>query len=629
MVKSRINSDSPERFQSRFFFLVLLTSTVFFILLIRLWYLQVINGSYFRALAEENRFREFIIKSPRGKILDRNGQILVDSRPSFNLYLRPEDVPDLDETLDTLSHLLDIPLEKLKEKVKQSPSSYRSVLLKRDVSRDSVAYIEEHLLDLPGVTLDVEALRNYRYGSMAAHLLGYLGEITDRQLQQLRNRSNNHYFLGEFIGQYGLEKAYEEYLRGIHGARQVEVDALGRELALVSTKETYPGSDLQLTLDLDIQRLAESLLGDRTGSIIVMDPRDGAILALVTKPSYNPNQFASGIQGEKWLALLKDPKKPLHSRALQGQYPPASVFKTIVADAALEEGVITPNTLLGCPAFYYFGNRAYRNWKKENQGPQNLTRALATSCDTYFYQVAVRLGVDKIGYYAKGFGMGKPTGFDPMEKGGLVPTTEWKRRVRGEPWYPGETVSLGIGQGPYLVTPLQQAIMISAIANGGKIYKPYVVRKIVTPEGKVVYEHKPELVSQAPVKPETLDAIRKGLWAVVNESGGTGGRARIAELGVAGKTGTAQVVRLDRAGNRVPGSNYRDHSWFVSYAPFNDPQLAVVIFAENSGVGGSTFGPVAKEIFLQYFHIPKPAPHAPPNLQAIHTVASGKQNGEN
>ncbi|MBI3015365.1 MAG: penicillin-binding protein 2 [Candidatus Tectomicrobia bacterium] len=627
MVKNRISPDSPERFQSRFFLLVLLTSTVFFILLVRLWYLQVIKGDHFRAMAEENRFREFIIKSPRGKILDRNGQILVESRPSFNLYLRPEDVPDLEKTLKSLSPLLGVPLEKLKEKVRQAPP-YRSLLLKRDVSRESVAYIEEHLLDLPGVMLDVEALRSYRHGPMAAHLLGYLGEITERQLQQLRNRSNNHYFLGEFIGQYGLEMKYEGYLRGIHGARQVEVDALGRELALVGVKDTYPGSDLQLTLDLEIQQMAETLLGDRTGAIIVMDPRDGAILALAGKPSYNPNQFAAGIPGEKWLALLKDPKKPLQNRAIQGQYPPASVFKIVVAAAALEEGVITPNTLLGCPAYYFFGNRAYRNWKKENQGPQNLTRALATSCDTYFYQVAVRLGVDKIGYYAKGFGLGKPTGFDPMEKGGLVPTSEWKRRVRGEPWYPGETVSLGIGQGPYLITPLQQAIMISAIANGGKIYKPYVVRKIVTPEGKVVYEHKPELISQAPVKAETLEAIRKGLWAVVNESGGTGGRARIDELGVAGKTGTAQVVRLDRAGNRIPGSQYRDHSWFVSYAPFEDPQLAVVIFVENSGVGGSTFAPIAKEIFLKYFNIPKPPPPVRQNIQAAQTAPAGNPNGE-
>lgn len=613
MVGNRLGSDSPEKFQSRFFVLVLLTTILFFILLVRLWYLQIVRGGHFETLAENNRIREIILKSPRGKILDRNGNILVESRPSFNLYLRREDVHNLRHTLGLLSATVHMPVERLREKIRSSPP-YRSVLLKRDLSRKAVAYIEEHLLDLPGVHLDVEAMRYYRYGPLAAHLLGYLGEITERQLKRLRNNSQNHYLLGDFIGQYGLEKKYEKELQGTHGAREVEVDAFGRELALLRVVNSYPGSDLHLTLDLGIQQLAEKLLGNHAGAIIVMDPRNGAIVAMTSKPSFDPNLFAAGISDKNWLALLHDPEKPLENRALQGQYPPASVFKIIVATAALEEKVITPSTLLGCPAYYVFGNRIYHNWKKVNQGLQDLTQALETSCDTYFYQVAVRLGVDRLAKYAKEFGLGSPTGFDPTEKPGLVPTSEWKRRVRGEPWYPGETVSLGIGQGPYLVTPLQEAVMISEIANGGIRYRPFVVQSIVNPEGKVIYHHKPQVLSRLSVKKETLDAVRKGLWAVVNGPHGTGYKAKIPELGVAGKTGTAQVV--DRNGKRLTGHRYRDHSWFVAYAPYDDPQLAIVIFVENSGVGGSTFAPIAKAIFMKYFHISPSSPHLPPPPKA-------------
>jgi penicillin-binding protein 2 len=367
-----------------------------------------------------------------------------------------------------------------------------------------------------------------------------------------------------------------------------------------------------LTLDLGLQQLVEEEMAGQAGAIVVMDPRTGEILALGSKPAYDPNLFVTGISAANWMRLLKDPRKPLQNRAIQGQYAPGSTYKIIMATAALEEGIITPKTTVQCNGHFPFGNRVFKDWKQGGHGPVTVHSALVQSCDVFFYTMGQRLGIDTIARYARGFGLGAPTGFDPVhEKPGLVPSTAWKRAARGEPWYPGETISAAIGQGYNLLTPLQLLNVISAVASGGTLYKPQLVKRLETPGGKVVQEFGPQRLGDIPARPETLRIVQQALWGVVNEPHGTGWRARLATVGVAGKTGTVQVIANSPKGDKLP-ERFRDHGWFVAYAPAENPQLALVIFGEHGGRGGSTYAPIARRIVEYHFQLPTtPSPQTP------------------
>ncbi|HEX9868556.1 MAG TPA: penicillin-binding protein 2 [Candidatus Tectomicrobia bacterium] len=604
----RSSSNLSERTHRRLLVLMAGFVLAFLVLLLRLWYLQVIEGDRFATISESNRLRIVPQRDIRGQIVDRHGQVLADNRRSFTLSLLPEETSSLDLLIPRLREFLPIRWEDVEPKLKAA-AAYRTIQLLKDLTREQVAYVAEHRWDLPGASLDVEHVRDYKYGELAAHILGYIGEINEEQLREARSAG---YRMGDYIGQAGFEKLYEQALRGRKGAREVEVDALGRELRPVQERAPAPGLNLVLTLDLGLQQVVEEEMAGQAGAIVVMDPRNGEILAMASKPAYDPNEFVPGISVSNWMRLLKDPKKPLQNRAIQAQYAPGSTYKIIMAIAGLEEGVITPKTTVYCNGQFPFGNRVFKDWKPGGHGPVNVHSAMVQSCDVFFYTLGQRLGIDTIARYAKGFGLGAPTGFDPAhEKPGLVPSTAWKRAARGEPWYPGETISAAIGQGYNLLTPLQLLNVMSAVANGGTRYKPQIVKRLQTPDGKVVQEFGPQRLGEIPARPETLRLVQQALWGVVNEGRGTGWRARLGAIGVAGKTGTVQVIGNSPKGDKLP-ERFRDHGWFVAYAPFENPQLAVVIFAENGGRGGSTYAPIARKIFEYYFKLPPtPAPQAP------------------
>ncbi|MEK6546128.1 MAG: penicillin-binding protein 2 [Nitrospinota bacterium] len=588
-----------ETVKGRILIFTILIVTSFLFLIFRLWYLQIIKSDELKLLAENNRVRTIPLKAYRGKIFDRNNKEIINSRPSFNLLLTPEDVKEPDRILSIIASRFKIDMDRIKMEIKNSHTPFQPVTLKRNLSREEVAFIEEHRIDLPGVFLDIEPARNYVHEEAASHIFGYVGEITKLQLDNLRN---SDYRLGDLIGQYGIEKRYESTLKGKRGSKNVEVDAVGRELKVLREVKPDFGYNLYLTIDIELQKGAEGLFEGKNGALVAMDPRDGSILAMVSKPSFNPNFFAGGVSKEYWSNLTADNYKPLQNRAIQGQYPPGSVFKIITATAGLEEGVITPATIINCPGFFKLGKKTYRCWKKSGHGKMDLQNALIQSCDVFFYTVGFRLGVDRLSQYAYSSGLGNSTDIDlEGEKTGLIPTSDWKEKAKGEPWIAGETLSVSIGQSFNLVTPIQLANMISAVANGGTIFKPRIVNKIETESG--VNEVKPEIKGKLAATQKTLDIIRDSLRGVVSDERGTGRAAAISGIVVAGKTGTAQVIKMkeseDKADEDLP-YEFRDHAWFVAFAPYENPTIAVAVLVEHGGHGGSAAAPIAGRLIKSY-----------------------------
>lgn len=576
---------------------------VFTALIFRLWFLQVIQGPTYRMQSENNRIHLQKIPPFRGLIFDRHGALLVDNRPSYNFYIIPEDILDCDELVESLKLLIGIDPELVKDRLKKAPRSYpfKPILIKKNISRNELAIIETNLFNLPGIIIRVEPQRNYIYGQLASHLIGYLGEISESQLNSGRYLDSEP---GDLIGKSGVERTWQKYLNGSRGGRQVEVDAAGRTLRVISSKSPIPGQNIALTIDKDLQGLAEKMLQDRKGAVVVMDPNNGEILTFASNPAFDPNLFIGGMGKTDWEKLVSGKSFPLQNRVISGQYPPGSVFKIIVAVAGLEEGIIDPEEEISCIGTYTLGNHSYRCWQKKGHGNVNLHRALVESCDVYFYKMGKRIGVDTIAYYARMFGLGKKTGFDlDYEEEGLVPTSQWKLNTRGVQWQPGETISMSIGQSFLLVTPIQMVRLISAMFNGGVLYQPKVI-KWVRNEGEEIHTFSPTQMGRIDVKPENLEIIKNALVGVVNESHGTGSRARLRGIQVAGKTGTAQVVTLDmlkdfEEGEEIP-IHYRDHAWFLAVAPADKPALAFAILIENGGHGGSAAAPIAKELIKKY-----------------------------
>jgi penicillin-binding protein 2 len=561
-------------------------------------------------LSENNRIRLLENPADRGMLLDRKGRILAHNRPSFEVYLVPEDVQANPEVLAKIAAMLNMTQDEIGEKIKAQKrrAPFRPVKIKSDIDWNELAALESNRVNLPGLLVDVRPRRAYDYGDLASHLIGYLGEVDENELRQSRE---SPYRMGALIGKYGVEYRWENDLRGVDGGQQIEVDALGREVRPLGVVEPFPGNNLSLTIDLDLQKTAEDAYKDKNGALIAMDPKTGHILAMVSKPSFEP--FARNVSPEEWKTLVENPYHPLTNKGIQGQYPAGSIFKIVTAIAGLESGMITPNTQLHCTGAFSYGNRNFRCWKEGGHGTLSLHRAIVESCDVYFYQVGLKVGVDLIAHYANEFGLGKLTGISlPHEKPGTVPSSSWKKKRFGAPWYSGETLSFSVGQGYLLATPLQLLMLISGVANGGKLSLPQVVEKIADVYGNTLQEYPPVELGRADVSQKTLQIIQDALKGAVNEPHGTGSACLLKDVKVAGKTGTAQVVAMPedfKRGemNRIP-LKFRDHAWFVAYAPFEDPKISVVVLVEHGGFGASAAAPIAKKVIEQYLNLNHSAP---------------------
>jgi len=595
---------STGLFSKQFKKITLFVLLMFGVLVLRLWFLQIVNGPMYRTKSEQNRIRLWDISPLRGMILDRKGETLVDNRPYYNLYLIPEEIQDREKLFKDLNRLLDFEPELADQKLDEASRRYpfKPICLKKNISRDELALIETRRFNLPGVMIKVKPQRHYVFGNFASHLLGYLGEISERQL---RNRQYPNNKPGDLIGKSGVEREWQPLLNGIRGGEQVEVDAVGRKIKVVSRKPPVPGVNICLTIDKDLQAFAEKCLTGKKGAIVAINPNNGGILALASSPPFDPNLFVSGVDNVTWNKIVSSKDFPLQNRALSGQYPPGSVFKIIVALAGLEEGIIDPEEEIICHGVYTLGRHEYRCWKKYGHGKVSLHRAIVESCDIYFYKMGMRLGVDKISHYARKLGLGRITGFDALqEKKGLIPTSDWKQKKFGVPWQGGETVSVSIGQSFVLVTPIQMATLISAIFNGGFLYQPHVTKWVRNVTGESVYEFAPKLNDRVKIRQGNLELIKKALIGVVNEPHGTGWRTKLKHLIVAGKTGTAQVITLEKEksfgdAGKVPWE-FRDHAWFVAIAPADRPKIALSIVIEHGGHGGSAAAPIAKEMIKAY-----------------------------
>jgi len=567
------------------------------------WFVQLVQGDYYRELAENNRLRKLPIKAPRGLIYDRKGRLLVENVPSYNLMLDRSRSSRLDRSLGFAAEVLERPAEELQQILRGYAGIpvFKPVLLAENLTLSQVARFGVEGLEYPEFEVEVQPLRLYRHREQTAHLLGYLGEATQEEI----DRSQGVYQPGDMVGKKGIEQTYDDILRGTDGERVVVVDSRGELLEEYRRKPALPGRNLRLAIDLDLQQEAARWLDgpEKVGAVIAMDPRNGEILALVSSPSYNPNLFARRLQQADWQALIDDPNHPLQNRAIQNTYSPGSTFKIAMATAGLTERAFDEGTTVLCTGAKSFYGRPFRCWRKEGHGTVNVHLALKLSCDVYFYTLGQKLGIDKIARYARLFGLGSATGIDISgEKRGLVPDSAWSVAARGHQWWPGETISVSIGQGPVLITPLQLAEMTALVANGGYRVIPHLVKDARMPPPVRV-----------PLDEEALRAVRGGMSAVVNEPGGTAyGSARLPGVEIAGKSGTVQVIAYAQ---RVKPENmpfkYRDHAWFTSFAPADDPQLVVTVFAEHGGGGSRVAAPIAQAVYAKYFGIDNGKPPAP------------------
>lgn len=564
------------------------------------WFVQIVQGDYYRELAENNRLRKLPIQAPRGLIYDRHGRLLVENVPSYNLMLDRSRSADLARGLAFVSGALGRPPEELAavlDRYRGVPD-FKPVLLAENLTLSQVAHIGASGLEYPELEVEVQHLRLYRHGAQTAHVLGYLGEVSQAEVDESEGRLTP----GDLVGKKGIERTYDAHLRGRDGERVVVVDSRGELLQEYGRNPAIPGKNLKLTIDLGLQQEAARWFDgpEKVGAVVALDPRNGEVLALVSSPSFNPNIFARRLEAQDWKALIDHPYHPLQNRALQNTYSPGSVFKIVMATAGLTERVVNRDDRVFCPGAAVIYGHSFRCWKKGGHGSVNMHEAIKHSCDVYFYHLGQKLGIERIAKYARLFGLGTIAGIDIQgEKKGLVPDPAWSLAVRKLPWYPGETISVAIGQGPVLLTPLQMAMMLAITANGGRRVTPHVILGMRLPE--------PEQIA---LDPEALDEVRRGLWAVVNEPGGTAyGSARVPGAEIAGKTGTVQVIaQKQRTDAKSLPFDLRDHGWFSSFAPLADPRLVVVIFAEHGGSGSRGAAPVAQAVYEKYFAIDRDRP---------------------
>ncbi len=584
----RESSTIPEEVKQRLNWLLIFMVICFLILVIGLWYLQMIKGEEFKERAVENCIRSLVEDAPRGRIYDRQEKLLVTNRPAVVVSIIPAEVDDLEKLSERLSKIIGISPEEISQTVKNyRENPFKPVKILDDCKTDKIVEIEERKDELKGVVLEVKPRRDYLYHDFAAHSLGYVGEIDKEELQRF---GNPKFQGGDIIGKAGLEKYYDDILRGEKGGKEVEVDALGQEIATLLYQKPVPGKDLVLTIDRDLQLCGENLLFDKKGSIMVSDPNSGEILALVNRPSFSPNLFANGISSSDWQRLSSDADYPLTNRSVQGLYSPGSIFKVVTAIAALEEEVTDRKRKIYCSGSFELADRVFTCWKETGHGGLSIVDGIAHSCNIYFYTLGKDLGIEKFNKYMQKFGLGEKTGIDlPAEAIGTIPSAQWKEREVKEIWFPGDTINLSIGQGYLLLTPLQVHNIITTIATEGEVYKLHLVKKIISADGNTVKEIKPEIYKKVNFSLDTFKIIKEGLRQTILK--GTGWRANIQELAVAGKTGTAQNPQGET------------HAWFIGFAPYEDPEICITVFLENGGEGGEAAAPIARAMLEKYFNI--------------------------
>ncbi|WJW75931.1 penicillin-binding protein 2 [Thiohalobacter sp. IOR34] len=574
----------------------------------RLVYLQVVAHEHYRTLSEHNRIKLEPIPPNRGLIFDRNGVLLAENLPSYRLEVIPEQVADMDTTLQQLGELVEIrpyDLERF-EKARRRMHAFEGVPLRLHLSDDEVARFASNRHRFPGIEIRAGLSRHYPLGREAAHVIGYVGRINEQDLQTLDEanyRGTTH------TGKVGIEKTYEDVLHGTVGYREVETNAQGRTLRVLERQPPVPGSNLYLTLDARLQQAAEAAFGDYNGSAVAIDPRNGAVLALVSLPNYDPNPFVKGIEYRDYQALQSDPDRPLFNRALRGQYPPGSTLKPFIGLAGLELGVTTSHSHTFCPGYYSLPGQEhkYRDWKRGGHGTVDLLGAISQSCDVYFYDLARSLGIDRMHDFLAQFGFGAKTGIDIVgELGGLLPSSAWKRRTRNEPWFPGETLISGIGQGFNLATPLQLAVATAALGSYGKLYRPHVVRALQPPADGSLQPVHLDPPRQIPIhERHNWETAIDAMIEVVHGRRGTARRiGQGIDYRIAGKTGTAQVFGLaqeEKYDAEKIAKRLHDHALFVAFAPADEPRLAVAVVVENGGSGAAVAAPIARRIFDAYF----------------------------
>src|SRR5262245_30789186 len=557
---------------------------LFAVLAIAFWFLQIVQHAKFEEMAENNHQRTLGLRAPRGILFDRNGKILVENRLSFSVSIVREHTKDLNRTVRLLAAVAGLDERAVRQIVERhrAEPTYRPIVVIEDASLAQVAAITARRLDfeLPDVVVEEVPTRQYPTDALAAHLFGYVGEASDTQV-------GDGIQSGSIIGQSGIEKVYNKLLMGRDGAKRVVVNSMGREIRTLEEIPPVEGRRLQLTIDYDLQKAAEDGFRQAgfNGAALILDPRNGEVLSLVSLPTYNPNDFAVGIDRVTWASLNSDKLRPLQNRAIQGRYSPGSIFKIVVATAALEEGLVTPDFKVNCPGGATFYGRYFKCHLKGGHGVLDMRHAIEKSCNVYFYTLGNMLGVDRLNKWADKLGLVGKTGIDlPNEQESIVPSTEWKRKRTGEKWYPGETISVSIGQGQVSVTPASLAEMITTVANGGTRVTPHVIKAVDEGDGWKAIPAK-AVADRVAFRPETLAALHDGLWMVVNGNG-TGGRGRIPGRDVAGKTGTAQVISISgRQAARGTDKDLRDHGWFVFFAPRDNPEIAGVIFGEHNEHG--------------------------------------------
>ncbi len=567
----------------------------------RLLYLQVLRHDHFTTLAQDNRVKLIPLPPTRGLIYDRAGRLLAYNRPAFNLEIVPEKAGDVEGTLERLARLIELrptDIERF-QRLRKQHRRFESIPIKLDISDEEAALFAVNQHQFPGVSIRARLTRTYPLGATLSHVLGYVGRIS---IQDLKRIDPSNYAGTTYIGKIGVERAYEEVLHGQVGFQQVEVNALGKTVRVLNETPPRPGKSLRLHLDSRLQKVALEAFGDYTGAAVALDPRNGGVLALVSKPGFDPNPFVEGISSRDYQALRTNPDKPLFNRALKGAYPPGSTIKPFMGLAGLELGVITPQTRRYCPGFFQLPGREhkYRDWKKGGHGMTDLDKAITQSCDVFFYQLAHETGIDRLQQYLAQFRFGERTGIDLLgEQRGIRPSREWKRKRYNQVWFPGETVIVGIGQGSFQATPLQLAAATVAIANGGHYFEPRLVAELIDEStGKrtpvPTKDHPIPMINEA-----DWQEIRKAMIHVIEDPHGTARRIRSDRYRIAGKTGTAQVfsVAQDAEYNEEEVARHmRDHALFIAYAPVEDPRIAVAVIVENGGHGGATAAPIAKKI---------------------------------
>jgi len=561
------------------------------IIVVSLWYMQVVKGEGYSRKAARNRTRLVRISPPRGTIFDRNGVVLADNRPSFDVMVNPTEVEDREKLIRSLGDILGITPDILSQRMdtfRERP--FEPVRLVADIGMESATILEEMSPALPGIDVQVNPIRHYPYGSAIVHIVGYVGQINPRELKRL---SGTGYRAQDDIGKMGVEKAYDHYLKGVAGVEQLQINARGYRDKVLGRKEPQPGDDIYLALDIRAQLILDELMEGWSGAAVALDPRNGDLLAMVSHPSFDPNRLIRPVMKEDADIVFSNPNAPILNRALAGEYPPGSPFKLVVAMAGLSSRVVSPSTTYDCSGFFNLGQSTFRCWRPSGHGPVNVQEAIQHSCNIYFYNLGLELGVDRISKFARAIGFGGISGTEiGGERPGLVPDRSWKKRILKESWYPGDTVNMSIGQGYLLVTPLQMAGLGSIIANKGTLYRPGIIERITSPAGEVIKESDSIVWKQIDLPAEIRREILGGMIRVVNAEHGTGPAAAHPDITVAGKTGTIQVGRAPE---------YTTHGWFLALAPAENPEVVLAIILEGAESGGRDVAPLAGEFFKRYW----------------------------